>query len=235
MTRLTTFVTARRKRGRMKRLYATFVRAGDLVFDVGANVGNRVEVFLDLGATVVAVEPQRACVDELERRWRNEPRLRVVAKALGAAESERELYIADVSTISTMSPDWISATTAAGRFGSHAWDRSEVVPVTTLDRIVAEHGRPAFCKIDVEGFELEVLRGLTRPLPALSLEFAREFVETTAGCIDRLEQLGDYEFNYSLGESMALAGSWTPGPALRETLARLEDPLAFGDVYARLR
>ena len=91
MTRLTTLIRARRRRARMERLYGAFVRAGDLVFDVGANVGNRVEVFLALGATAVAVEPQQSCVDELERRWADEPRLRVVPKAVGAAESEREL------------------------------------------------------------------------------------------------------------------------------------------------
>ena len=52
----------RRRAAAMDRLYGNFVRPGDLVFDVGAHVGDRVASFRRLGARVVAVEPQPAMV-----------------------------------------------------------------------------------------------------------------------------------------------------------------------------
>jgi hypothetical protein len=55
----------RRRAAAMDRLYGSFVRPGDLVFDVGAHIGDRVASFLRLGARVVAVEPQPSMVRAL--------------------------------------------------------------------------------------------------------------------------------------------------------------------------
>ena len=45
----------------MDALYARFVRAGDLAFDIGSHVGDRIGSFRRLGARVVALEPQPLC------------------------------------------------------------------------------------------------------------------------------------------------------------------------------
>ena len=119
------------------------------------------------------------------------------------------------------------------------WDTSVSVSVTTLDRLIAEYGRPAFCKIDVEGYELEVLRGLSQPLPALSFEYIPAAMETALGCIERLGELGAYAFNWkpaALGESYRLqSASWLSPDAMVAQLKSLPPDGASGDVYARLR
>src|SRR5947199_309021 len=74
------------------------------------------------------------------------------------------------------------------------------VEVTTLDTLIAAHGEPRFCKIDVEGFELEVLGGLTRRLPYLSLEFNRGQGEQLDACLDYLERFGPLGFHFSMVE-----------------------------------
>ena len=141
--------------------------------------------------------------------------------------------MSDTSTLTTMSPAWISATTESGRFVDYRWDKKELVSITTLDRLIDGHGAPAFCKIDVEGFELEVLQGLSQPLNVLSFEFAREVLDDTGRCIQRLEEPRAKRFNYSPGASMKLGlSSWVNGGDLDERLRRLSDELAFGDVYA---
>jgi FkbM family methyltransferase len=157
----------RRQRRRMQSFYTAFVRPGGLVFDIGANVGNRVEIFLDLGARVVAVEPQAHCVDVLRSRWPGQPRLKVIAKAVGPVVGRASMYVGEADTLTTLSSRWTEATRASGRFSAYHCEETQEVDVTTLDRMIDEFGVPAFCKIDVEGFEPEVLAGPTRPLPSV--------------------------------------------------------------------
>ena len=118
---------------------------------------------------------------------------------------------------------------------SNKWSKTCTINLTTLDLLIERHGRPAFCKIDVEGFEEQVLKGLTQPLTCVSFEFLLEFMGDMQGCIDRLFRLGRTEFNYSLGESMKLAhGSWMSSEALAKALEiDMADTDLWGDVYVR--
>ena len=52
----------------MLRFYSRFIHKGDLCFDVGAHMGNRTEIFLKLGANVIAVEPQEDCINQLREK-----------------------------------------------------------------------------------------------------------------------------------------------------------------------
>jgi FkbM family methyltransferase len=224
----------RRARDRTLRFYGQFVAAGSLCFDVGANVGKRTGVFLALGARVIAVEPQGACLRRLRRRFGKDDRVVVVDRALGAREGEAEMLVSAVHTLSSFSPEWVRSVTESGRFRDYAWDGRQTVAVTTLDALIAIHGVPDFCKIDVEGYESQVLAGLSRPLPMVSFEFAPEFLQNAIECVARLETLGRSRFNYSLGESMTFAEpDWLTATELTGALKSLDDPAAFGDVYAR--
>jgi FkbM family methyltransferase len=225
----------RRVRRRMLALYREFVRPGDLCFDIGANVGNRTELFLALGAHVVAVEPQALCARKLRRRFGSNAQVAVVSEAAGRARGEAELLVSTAHTISSMSADWVERVRASRRFGSHTWSETTVVPVTTLDALIEEYGNPSFCKIDVEGYEAEVLAGLSKPIRALSFEFTPEAIEGTIACLRRLAELGPSVFNYSIGDTGTLAlEEWVDDAALAEHLARLDGSRSFGDVYAQL-
>lgn len=227
-----------RRPARRLPFFRALVRPGDLCFDVGANFGEYTEFFLLLGARVVAVEPMDPCLKVLDEKFANRPDVTLVRKGLAAAEGAQTIHFSDQATdVSSMADDWIESVRKSPRLANPAyhWNQSKSVPVTTLDRLIEQHGMPAFCKIDVEGYELQVLAGLSRPLPCLSLEYTPECLEKTFACIHRLREIGDYEFNLSTGLSYRFVfPRWLPAASAAETLKQLR-LTSHGDIYARLR
>jgi FkbM family methyltransferase len=231
----------RRRRELRRRVgfYRQFVSRGGLCFDVGANRGDRVELLLAVPARVVAVEPQSSCHPVLRERFGHNPRFALVMCALGAEPGEAELLVADdaeTSMLATLSRDWALSVKASGRFAERQWERLERVEVRTLDSVIGEYGVPEFCKIDVEGYEPEVLTGLSTPVVGLSFEFTPERSDRTEECVALLTDLAAYEFNYSLNESLVLASErWLSGADVLAALSVYRgDSRTFGDVYARL-
>lgn len=220
----------------MDRLYGRFVQRGDLVFDVGAHVGDRIASFRRLGARVVAVEPQPALVRVLKLLYGRKPNVIIEASAVGRAPGTTELMInSDNPTVSTASRDFVGAARGAAGWESQRWNKSITVPVTTLDALIARHGRPAFIKLDVEGFEAEALDGLTQPVEALSFEFTTIQREVALACIDRCVTLGYTRFNAALGESQTLAHpDWLDAGTIAGWLHALPHEANSGDVYATL-
>ena len=212
--------------------YSKFISTGSLVFDIGANVGNKTAVFRELGARVVAVEPQPGLSETLRHRF---PDVIVVPKAAGRTPGIAKLSFGVELNLSSLSPDWITSVSNANRFPGHKWSNTVKVEVTTLDLLTREYGIPDFVKIDVEGYESEVLSGVSRPLKALSFEFTPEHISDTAKCVSILESLGPIEFNYSLEESLRMGiGHWVSGAGLLQSLAKFAgDNVLYGDVYAR--
>lgn len=216
------------------RFHRAFIEEGDLVFDIGANVGEMTALYLDLGARVVSVEPQEECVRILEDRFGMNSRLTVVATAVGSFEGEQELMLSDIrSPISSMSSQWITAVKSSGRFPHYEWSRSVTVPITTLDSLIALYGAPDFCKIDVEGYEKEVLQGVSRPLARLSFEFHAEFLPDAFACLELLRALGRYRFNYTLENRPAFESpECLNEDEIRARLRSLPYSTLQGDVYA---
>ena len=221
---------------RMDALNASFVAPGGLVFDIGAHVGDRTASFLRLGARVVALEPQPRVFRALRLIHGRAPGAVLRCAAAGALPGETLMRVNSANpTVSTASPDLIAAAALAEGWRDEVWDRTIRVPVTTLDALIAEHGRPDFVKIDVEGHELEVLRGLGAPVPALSFEVTTIQRDVALACIDRLGELGRFEFNVSLGEEHALRRrTWIGASEMRDGIAALPDAANSGDVFARL-
>jgi FkbM family methyltransferase len=226
----------RSRRGAMAAFYAEFVKSGDLVFDVGSHVGDRIAAFRTLGARVVAVEPQPALIRTLRLLYGRDRAVTIVPKAIGAAEGEIELMLnVDNPTVSTASREFLRAADGADGWKEQRWTRSQRVPMTTLDALIRDHGTPSFVKIDVEGFEAKVLEGLSAPVSALSFEFTTIQRNVAAECMARCRVLGYSRFNAALGESQSFVHvEWQSADALAAWLEALPADANSGDVYARL-
>jgi FkbM family methyltransferase len=223
---------------RMRRFYAGLLRPGDLAFDIGAHVGSRTFVWAGLGARVVAVEPVPQAMRVLTVLYGRHPRVQLVQAAVGRQPGRLPMLVCvREPTVSTLSANWAERMLRErDAFARTRWEREVVVPVTTLDVLIARHGRPAFCKIDVEGYDLEVLQGLSAPLPALSFEYVPPALDLVLACVDRLAALGSYEFNWSPGESMQWCWpEWVDASTLAAHLGDYPAQGNPGDVYARLR
>ena len=223
-----------RKELRKKRreFYLQFLDSGDVYFDVGANFGNRIDPIIDDGISIVAIEPQPKCIKKLKRKFGN--RITLITKGVGAKKDVMTMFLAKAHTISTFSKDFIKDTQESGRFSKYKWEKEIEVEVETLDNIISEYGKPTFMKIDVEGFEAEVLAGLSQPIQSLSFEYLASAEPVTQRCLEQIESLRAYEYNVTIGERRALElAQWRDANGIRQWLAENTRSAGSGDIYAR--
>jgi FkbM family methyltransferase len=222
------------RRRRMEAFYRQFLQAGDLAFDIGAHVGNRVRVFRRIGARVVAVEPQPDFVAVLQLLYGRDTGVAIEASGVAAESGEGKLHLSTrTPTVSSFADSWMDDVQIDRRFQRVRWDTVISVPLVSLDELIARHGKPQFCKIDVEGFEHEVLGGLSQPLTALSFEYIPVAVAHAIACVERTSALGDYRYRYSRVETHRWADrDWVKPQTMIEILGALPTDDRSGDVYA---
>jgi FkbM family methyltransferase len=220
----------------MDALYARFLRPGDLAFDIGAHVGDRISSFRRLGARVVAFEPQPGPMRILRLLHGRDPQVQLVPAAVGDRDETITFRINSANpTVSTASEAFVQAAEGARGWEGQAWDQAITVPCRTLDSLIRDHGSPSFIKIDVEGFEDRVLEGLSTAVPALSFEFTTIARDGADRCLARLSLLGAYRFDVALGESQRFVfGQWVDAITMADYLHHLPHDANSGDVYAAL-
>lgn len=105
-----------------KYFFSQFIKKNDLVFDVGANIGQMTEIFLRLGARVVCVEPQTECYNFLQSKYRHHKNVTVVNKAVDSHHGlRREIFISEANALSSLSSSYIKATQNSGRYAEYQW------------------------------------------------------------------------------------------------------------------
>lgn len=210
---------------------------GDIVFDIGANVGDKTDLFLRLGAEVLAVEPDDICRNILKGKfltYRLRPKpLALLGKAVSDTVAIKTMWIdGPGSALNTLSNKWVDTLKGNKARFEHTRCRFEFqqhreLETTTLDELILAHGVPFFVKIDVEGHEASVLRGLHRPVPYISFEVnLPEFRPEGHECIHLLSQLvTEGQFNYTANcQNGLLLPEWVDHSCMHRLLDECREP-----------
>jgi len=207
------------------------LNSGDLFFDIGAHLGDKSKQFLDKNLKAIMVEPLPQCVDQLKLKFKEKTNIEILQKAVGKTTGNMTLEInTKMPTTSTMAKHWKS-----GRFSNEKWDQKITVEMTTLDHLIKIYGEPNYIKIDVEGFELDVLLGLSKKVGIISFEFTSEFLDQSINCLNHLEKIGYKKYNFSIGERRKFFSEWSNiDDLMRQLKSEIQkDKLLWGDIYCK--
>jgi FkbM family methyltransferase len=173
-----------------------------LIFDIGANAGDYTYIFKKLSRKVISVDPDPKNITILKSRFSNS-KVTIIQKAVSNEIGFADYFMVEGgSGYNTLSNKWVNVleNEELTRFKvSEKFVRKAAVETITLRQLISEFGMPDFIKVDVEGFELNVVKGLKIPVPLISVECNfPEFREETIQLIDYVRFLdNDAKFNYA--------------------------------------
>lgn len=219
----------------LDRLYSQFNLKDKLVFDIGA-ADDGVEPFLRQEAKVLALEPTERFYNRLKNRYNKKPNVIILKAAAGEIDSIKKINLCNSEYFSTFDKDQINFISSQKESKNLEWYGVSNVQMFKLDTLISKYGLPAFCKIDVEGYEPQVFNGLSKPIPLISFEFNTSFLDKAISCVKKIDTIGKYEYNYSHDFKEKLNLEWVDAKKMISLLRNFDSVhMKFGDIYARLK
>jgi len=174
-----------------------------LIFDVGANHGDKAWAFAQIAKTVVCFEPDKTSFEALRARYGRVKSVSLENYALGEKPGLGTFFIEEegsaYNTLNEKERDWIVAELKQNI-------REVSVPISTLDIMIEKYGIPEFLKIDVEGGESQVFMGLNSFIPVICFEAnLPRFREETLSIIDRFSHDDTTRFNLRLEDNFVFS------------------------------
>jgi FkbM family methyltransferase len=180
---------------RIKKFYSKLINKNELCFDIGANIGKKSEILLKIGANVMAFEPQKKCIPKLLLLKSKYKKFNFESLALDNKEGQKHLFLSNYSEIATLSQSFVDIY----KYKNVHWTGKETVKTITINEAIKQFGNPYYCKIDVEGYEYEILSILKYKIPLIEFEVVAGFQEKAIDLIKLLNEKNT-SFNYTLNE-----------------------------------
>ncbi|MGQ9867158.1 MAG: FkbM family methyltransferase [Pseudanabaenaceae cyanobacterium] len=196
-----------------------------VIFDLGAAMGGKAETFRHYGR-VVCVEPSTDAVAIRKMRFAQCPEVTILEAAIAERKGVANFFeFSPGSAYNTLSEKRVTvlANPSPNRFGfALANPHTKSVDLVTIDQLRQTYGDPEYIKIEVEGFELPAVKGMSRPCPLLSTEFhLPEFADELTQVVAYLEELGGQPaFNVAISEPPGKFefSEWLSGPQALECI-----------------
>lgn len=174
----------------------------NMIFDVGANMGHKSIIFSRLAKKVVAFEPSEKLFDFLQKRFGNSNVI-LFNYALGNTVSDLDFYVVENNeAYNSLNKKHIETTTTLRGIATINTIKHKKIKVEIVENFIKKLGIPKYIKIDVEGYEHEVIKGLKTPVPLLSFEVnLPEFCNESIQSINYLDKIScqNYMYNFATG------------------------------------
>jgi FkbM family methyltransferase len=168
-----------------------------LIFDIGANTGNFTQEFLSAypDSSMILIEANDDLIPILKEKFLGNQNIVILNYLMSSINNQHiNFYISDTNTISTASHDWMNLS----RFSdTYRWNKVIKKETINLDRLIEIYGKPDLIKIDVEGYELEVIKGLSSKQLEICFEWVEEDYDKLNSIVKYLEYLGYNNFGFT--------------------------------------
>ena len=165
-----------------------------LYFDIGCCIGRWIEANYSPDIMFVGIEPHKLQFKNCTEKFENKLNVKILNYLVADKFGVYDLYPYD--EISTASKEWMTKS----RHRNVTWSAPYLVPSITLDYLIEMDGIPDYIKIDAEGFEYEVLKGLTQKVGMIAFEFVEEIPGAVWNCMKYLYDLGYVKFAWTKGD-----------------------------------
>lgn len=159
-----------------------------LMFDIGANRGDAVVAGLNKGYKVIALEPGPKIFSELVKNFIYSENVVPLKFAVSEKDNESvEFYEAQEDGLSTLNKEWLTGDTMP--YNGKPF-RTVVSNTITIDTLASIYGNPDLIKIDVEGAEWVVFRGMTKKYGTIAFEWTDVTLDEHSKQLKYLEKIG---------------------------------------------
>jgi FkbM family methyltransferase len=163
-----------------------------ILFDIGANRGLYTDSNAKKYDKFILVEANKHLCNFLKNNYINNPNI-IIEQKIVSSDKNTVFYISNVDVISSCDSEWINNSRFSNK-SCYNFNKTTDNESITIDELVEKYGIPEYIKIDVEGYELNVLKSMTKKYCPIGFEWAEEKKDELLLSLEYVKSLGYEKF-----------------------------------------